>query len=281
MSNALKKKRALLAISNKKKLMAIQTPKFIKNSFFGSIMAGEYTMSLKMFLIISAVIGSASVVAYYLVFKNILLAFGVAIPAFFIFYVFTSSNYLISSRLSYINEQRNFVEILESELTATNATLEAVKATAKHKLPPYLKTLMEDIVKRTQLGDSLEEIIEDVEMQVTSEDLKMAFAIIRINHKIGSSETLSGLNEIAKNLEIRSEYVLNFKEKMSGQVVEKFIFYMVSVFAPVLMEIYQAGYFSSLMKYSWGPWFLIIIFYISLAGQFIMENVIQKALKEL
>lgn len=253
MSHALKKKRALLAISNKRKLMTLKTPDFITNSFFGSVMAGEYSMSFEAFLIVSASISLASMLLYYFVFKNALLTVGMAIPGFFVFYCLVSSSSTISNRLKYINDQRNFIEILESELTATNATLEAVKATAQHKLPKYLKTLMEGIVKRTQLGDSLEEIIEDVEEQAGSEDIKMAFAIIRINHKIGSSETLGGLREIAKNLEIRSDYVLSFKEKMSGQVIEKFMFYAISVYAPVLMEIYRTGYFSSLLKYAWGP----------------------------
>lgn len=202
-------------------------------------------------------------------------------PSFFIFYIIVSSNRIVENRLNHINEQRNFVDILESELTATNATLEAIKNTAKHKLPDYLKIIVEEMVKRSQLGDSLEEIIDDVETQLPSNDLRMSFAILRINHQIGSSETINGLKEISRNLEVRSEYVLSFKEKMSGQVVEKTIFYMLSLFAPILMEVYQEGYFSSLMEFSWGPWFLILIFFISMGGQFLMENTIQKTLEEL
>lgn len=281
MPNIIKRKRALLALSNKKKLMTFKMPSFIKNTFFGSVMNGDYQLKLKAFLAISFSIGLVISLVYYFVFQNILLACGVFIPSLFIYYCLVSSNFLISNRLTYLNEQRNFIEILESELTATTATLEAVKAASKHKLPKYLKTLMENIVKRNQLGDSLEEIIQDVESEVPSQDLKMAFAIIRINHKIGSSQTMNGLKEIAHNLEVRGDHVLIFKEKMSGQIVEKSIFYAVSLFAPLLMELYQKGYFSSLMGFSWGPWFLIIIFFISLAGQFIMENVMQKALQEL
>lgn len=250
MPNIIKRKRALLALSNKKKLMTLKMPSFIKNTFFGSVMNGEYQLKLKAFLAISFSIGLIVSLIYYFVFQNILLACGVFIPSLFIYYCLVSSNFLISNRLTYLNEQRNFIEILESELTATTATLEAVKAASKHKLPKYLKILMENIVKRNQLGDSLEEIIQDVESEVPSQDLKMAFAIIRINHKIGSSQTMNGLKEIAHNLEVRGDHVLIFKEKMSGQIVEKSIFYAVSLFAPLLMELYQKGYFSSLMGFS-------------------------------
>ena len=188
---------------------------------------------------------------------------------------------IVDDRLNYINEQRNFVDILESELTATNSTLEAIKSTAKHALPRYLKEVMQEIVKRGQLGDSLGEIIDDIEKQLPSNDLRMAFAIVRINHKIGSSETINGLKEISKNLETRGEYVLLLKEKMSSPIIEKNIFFIVSIFAPILMEMYQSGYFSSLMIYSWGPLFLIFVFFVSLGGQVLMERSIQKTLEEL
>lgn len=249
MSNIHKQKRALLALSNKRKKMTIKTPNFIQNSFLGSVINGEYSLKLKLFLVVSFGIALVVSTLYYFIFENLILAVGVFIPAAFLYYCLVSSNFLISNRLTYLNEQRTFVEILESELTATASTLEAVKAASKHKLPKYLKVLMENIVKRNQLGDSLEEILQDTEAQSLSEDLKMTFAIIRINHKIGSSQTLNGLKEIARNLESRADHVLIFKEKMSGQIVEKSIFYGVSIFAPILMELYQKGYFSSLMEF--------------------------------
>lgn len=281
MKSIYKTKKTLLSISNKKKYKALKLPSFVHRSFWGVIISGKYSMSFQTFLIVSGLISMATMFAYYLVFRNTLLSAGIALPSFFILYVLVSTNRIIENRLNYINEQRNFVDVLESELTATNATLEAVKNTAKHRLPAYLKAVIEDMVKRSQLGDSFEEIIDDVESHLPSNDLRMAFAILRINHKVGSSETINGLKEISKNLEHRGEYVLSFKEKMSGQVVEKTLFYMISLFAPILMEIYQQGYFSSLMGFVWGPWFLIIIFFISMGGQFLMENTIQKTLEEL
>lgn len=249
MKNIYKTKRELLVLSSKKKKKAYKMPSAIKRSFWGVIMAGKYSLSLKTFLAISLVIAMVSAAAYYFVFSSYILSFGILIPSFYLLYILVSTNRIIENRMSYINEQRTFVDILESELTATNSTLEAIKNTAKHKLPRYLKEIIEEMVKRSQLGDSLEEIIDDTEASLPSNDLRMAFAILRINHKIGSSETINGLKEISKNMETRGEYVVSFKEKMSGQVVEKTLFYTISLYAPILMEIYQEGYFTSLMRF--------------------------------
>ena len=276
-------------INNKKKrMLAIKTKKEKKTKkrkesnigFLGILLSGRYKKSAMNFLFLSLLVATASSLFYQLVFSNAILTIGVFIPTLLFPYCYVSCNEIIRIRVDDIMGYKSFLEYLEAELTITNSTIDALNGVTEQKLHPHIKMLLDHILKNVRMGKSLEESLTEAENLTKYDSIKMIFVTLKINHSVGSSETLTGLRSIGHNFDVNIKNIMELKEKVSGGLKEKSMLLVLELYTPVFLEIYQKGYFSDIFPLGpIIPMIIVAVFIVAIFSQFLIEIKIKKVLE--
>jgi tight adherence protein B len=176
---------------------------------------GEYMM-----LTVTSIIGTG-LIAYVLLHRNIILAFGGLVLGFFLprFYV----KFRQSKRLKDFNNQLgDAINLLANGLRSGYSLLQAMDAVAR-EMPPPMSEEFQRVVREIGLGVSNERAMNNMLRRIPSDDLDLMITAVNVQHEVGGNlaeilETIS--HTIRERIRIKGEIrVLTAQGMISGYVI--------------------------------------------------------------
>lgn len=250
--------------------------------FFRYLNDGELKMSPKMFIILT--IASSVVLGFlYTIFvKKPIISFAGFVIGASLPYLMYAPTALINKAVEEALAYKEFINILQSSIRATNSTQEAIRMCANEsELPKSIRQPVQKIVSDIQLGDSLETALKTAEEASDNSYFKMALTILRINHDVGTSLTIQALENIQKSQNSIIDNIQLLKDKINTVLAEKIIFMGISLASPCVHVAMFNDVTSSFYSQSLFQLVMVMALGFAMFGQLVITNSSLKALKEL
>lgn len=198
-----------------------------------------------------------------------------------VLYTLTAADAIINRKVRDKMEFQNFIEMLQTELTATTSIPIIFNNIVKRGVHEDVEEVLKFGITEMQLGTPISETLEKCEKRTKDEYLKIVFVILRINHKLGSGETIKSLEVVKNDFKSSISNIVDAKEKMSGHIQDKNIFTMLGSVLPVIAVIYKADFFEALLSIQFGGLVLIVLMIAAFVGGIIIDKKIANVLEEI
>lgn len=276
----------------KRKYLRLDTASSKKPSFFKDkiklplfwkyLIEGELKLSFPVFIGLSIACGALIYIVYSLVVKSQIISFTAGILSLSIPYLILKTNMMMTKTVDEAMAYKEFITILQSALRSNNSTSEVINAVSNEaNLSKSIRKIMLNASANLRLGDSIEEVLDKAINESDNPYFKMAMTILKINHDVGSSATITALDNIQTAMNNVIDNTQLLKDKINGIIADKTIFLIMILAAPFVHNISTKNVVASF--YSQTTWQIvyatIIIF--AFVGQFIMEKKANSAIDNL